>query len=93
MMHLVEQALVKQGIQCAFHRYVSFWMNGDHQCSLIVLGELMGYRSAFLGIDPTLSEYANVALRAADSFTNQFDTTDFQAWAAGQACKALRAAA
>lgn len=55
--------------------------------------KLLGMSAAFNGLDDDLYNYTMDWVNALSRFTLQHTVVDFEAWAVGQACSALRAAA
>jgi hypothetical protein len=66
---------------------------GETELATDGLTKLQGMRDAFYKVDSDLFWYATRSVNLLIEFIHQDDTRDFNAWAVGQACTALRAAA
>jgi len=80
-------------IRLCFQEAVDAISRGDASVARIRNNQLSGMMSAFRGLDSDLYWLCVRYSGHYYAFIRQQDTRDYNAWAVGQACKALRAAA
>ncbi|MGM0769964.1 MAG: hypothetical protein ACQEV6_18290 [Pseudomonadota bacterium] len=72
---------------------LDFYKSGQWELYCDSVTKLLGMAAAFSGLDDDLYNYTMDWVNALSRFTLQHTVVDFEAWALGQACTALRAAA
>lgn len=83
----------EQSVRVVFDLAVFNVKQRDFETSIDGLTKLQGMRDAFYKVDSDLYWYTCRCIRILIEFYHQDDTRDFDAWAVGQACTALRAVA
>ncbi|TVT32206.1 MULTISPECIES: hypothetical protein [Marinobacter] len=66
---------------------------GDYELAALRISQISQMSASYIGVDSDLHSYGLRLTIAWAEFFIQDDTRDFNTWAVGQACTALRAAA
>lgn len=82
-----------QDIRVVVTGALNFYKSGQWELYCDSITKLLGMAAAFIGLDDDLYHYTMDWVNALSRFTLQHTVVDFEAWALGQACTALRAAA
>ncbi|WP_226597887.1 hypothetical protein [Marinobacter nauticus] len=83
----------KTNMRLRFQQACEAWGTGDYELAAYRASQVSDMAASYMGIDSDLYWYGIRLSIAWGEFMLQDDTRDFNTWAVGQACTALRAAA
>lgn len=83
----------KTNMRLRFKQACEAWSTGDYELAAYRVSQVSDMAASYMRTDSHLYWYGIRLIISWGEFTLQDDTRDFDAWAVGQACIALRAAA
>ena len=83
----------KTNMRLRFQQACEAWSTGDYELAAYRASQVSDMAASYIGVDSDLHSYGLRLTIAWAEFFIQDDTRDFNTWAVGQACTALRAAA